>query len=241
MAKIWKWLAIAALVALLGVSSGLGYSLARISGELGDTQANLVLTQDNLLSTQNELSDTLETLQDTQNDLRSTEDTLAATQLDLAEAITQLSESEALAADNAQRLADVQFLFDNLSQGYSYVANEVSYQDVIDFLASDTTDINAYNSTNYTCFNFTADVISNALGRYIWCGFVYVLFKDGAVAHALVAFETSDRGIVYFEPQTDDEVDLQIGKRYWSECLPPGLFSSPTSYDDTVESFVIIW
>ncbi|MDD5337903.1 MAG: hypothetical protein PHG35_00610 [Dehalococcoidales bacterium] len=232
--RLWQLLAVFALVALMGVSAGLGYSLARISGELEDTKTDLA-------STQTALADTRDTLLDTQNELASTEDSLTAVQNDLTQAIIDLGHSQAEAADYAAQLAEVQSLYDNLSQGYSFIANNISYLDVINFLAKDKTDLNLYNSDTYTCFNFTADVISSALEQHIWCGFTYIRFTGGNGAHALVAFNTSDRGIVYFEPQTDDEATPEVGKQYWTECFPAGLFNSPANYDDTIEYMVIIW
>ena len=224
--RLWQLLAIFTLVALLGVSAGLGYSLARISGELEDTKADLA-------STQNALADTSDTLLDTQNELASTENTLADTQQDLAQAIIDLGHSQAEAADYAAQLAEVQYLYDNLSQGYSFIANDVTYQEVLDFLAEDTTDSNTYDAINYNCFNFTADVISHALERNIWCGFVYILFEGPDVAHAIVAFNTTDEGIIFIEPQSDRVVKVEVGKHYF--------FTPPIGYDDTVVSFVIIW
>ncbi|MGP3668260.1 MAG: hypothetical protein ACKD6N_06990 [Candidatus Bathyarchaeota archaeon] len=40
-----------------------------------------------------------------------------------------------------------------------------------------------------------------------------VYFKDGT--HALVVFETMDKGLVFIEPQVDREVKVGVGVRYW--------------------------
>jgi hypothetical protein len=80
-----------------------------------------------------------------------------------------------------------------------------------DFIARDTTDENLYTE-NYTCINFTADVIRNAEAENIRCAFVYLEFENGA--HAIVAFNTIDRGLIYIEPQSDAEVSVSVGSFY---------------------------
>jgi hypothetical protein len=254
MMKLWKWIAIGILVLLVAAGSGLGYSLARTVGELDNTKTNLTTTQADLASTRNKLTDTQDTLVGTQNELKSTKDILAETQddlqttqnsltdtrTDLRNSILELSKSEAQAVDYSQKLADIQFQYNNLSKGYSYITNNVSYQTVKNFLNKDQTDTHIYNIVTYNCFNFTADVIYNATAQHIRCGFVYILFTGGIAAHAIVAFSTTDTDVVFVEPQSDQIAKLQIGKHYWSECLPPGHLAA-TDFDDTIESFVIIW
>ena len=81
--KTWKWLAIVVLILLLFVGSGLGYYLARTSGELADTKATLATTQINLTSTQEKLASTQANLTSTQNDLKNAQSTLVSTQSQL--------------------------------------------------------------------------------------------------------------------------------------------------------------
>lgn len=68
-----------------------------------------------------------------------------------------------------------------------------------------------------------------------------IYFPDGR-GHAIVAFDTTDKGIVFFEPQTDDEVDLQVGARYHQSVLPqPGHTYLSPPYEDSVVRYAIIW
>jgi hypothetical protein len=55
-------------------------------------------------------------------------------------------------------------------------------------------------------------------------GYGYVEFEDGA--HALVCFDTVDKGLVFVEPQTDELVTVAVGINYW---------------DYTIVQFDIIW
>jgi len=132
MGKMWKWLAIAALVALVAVGAGLGVSLAKTSGYLADTrvnlattqanltsaQATLASTQANLTSTQNDLKNTQSTLASTQSQLKTTQDTLTttsnnlkATQDKLTATQNQLTSTQGQLAATSQQLADIQKVY----------------------------------------------------------------------------------------------------------------------------------
>jgi len=57
-----------------------------------------------------------------------------------------------------------------------------------------------------------------------------------------VAFNTIDRGLVYFEPQSDEQAMPAIGKRYYTTNITkPGYYYVPPAYDDTIEDMVVIW
>jgi hypothetical protein len=127
-----------------------------------------------------------------------------------------------------------------LTAGYGYVLSDPTYQQMESFLAADKTDLNTYNATTYNCVNFSADVIANAAKSKIRCAYVNIDERDSG--HAIVAFNTTDRGLIYIEPQTDEEVNLQVGRHYYQCIIPdPGYHYFPPGYDDTVVSFVVIW
>jgi hypothetical protein len=44
------------------------------------------------------------------------------------------------------------------------------------------------------------------------CGFVLLCFDQGQ--HAVVAFNTTDRGLIYIEPQTDAAIEPKVGGKY---------------------------
>lgn len=107
--------------------------------------------------------------------------------------------------------------------GRGYTVRDPTYQEAIDFVIWDKTDENEY-SENYTCLNFAAAFENNAFQAGYRCGFVYVKFPEGA--HAIVCFNTTDYGIAFIEPQTDEFVTLSIGEPY---------------LDDIIISYTIIW
>ena len=55
------------------------------------------------------------------------------------------------------------------------------------------------------------------------------------LSHALIAFNTIDRGIIYIEPQSDKIMNVRIGQPYWNRSV----YMTP-SYDDTVTKIVLI-
>ncbi|MCX6010954.1 MAG: hypothetical protein NT134_01620 [Chloroflexi bacterium] len=54
--------------------------------------------------------------------------------------------------------------------------------------------------------------------------------------HSLVAFDTIDQGLVYFEPQFDDEVRVELGRSYsqLNDYVIP-------SFDDVIRDILVIW
>jgi hypothetical protein len=57
-----------------------------------------------------------------------------------------------------------------------------------------------------------------------------------------VAFNTTDKGLLYYEPQTDEKVNLQVGKDYWADCVvvQPGYYYEDDP-DCIVEDFTLYW
>ncbi|MCD6470422.1 hypothetical protein J7L29_06460 [Candidatus Bathyarchaeota archaeon] len=117
--------------------------------------------------------------------------------------------------------------------GRGYTIRDPTFQEVLNFIRIDKTDRNKY-SENYTCINFAADVKNNAFKAGYRCGLVYIRFPE--TAHTIVAFNTTDKGIIFIEPQFDDIVILEIGKSY---SKLNGYREPP--YDDTILYYIIIW
>jgi flagellar biosynthesis/type III secretory pathway protein FliH len=92
-----------------------------------------------------------------------------------------------------------------------YYLRDPTYEEAIAFINSDKTDENEY-TTDYVCYDFTANFNSNAFQMGYRCGFVYIEFSDSA--HAIACFNTTDSGLIYIEPQSDEIVTLTIGQPY---------------------------
>jgi len=111
-----------------------------------------------------------------------------------------------------------------------------TYKELREFLADDKTDSKPFISGEYVCFDFAAELNNNAEAKGIRAAYVRLRSKEWA--HAVVAFETVDRGLVFIEPQSDTQVELAVGRIYpWWQV---GAIS-PLRYAEAIEEIQIIW
>jgi hypothetical protein len=125
------------------------------------------------------------------------------------------SEGESIGYQNGYDegyIEGIEFISKN---GFSII--DPNYNQVISFVDSDKTDQNEYSFPDYVCYDFTADLSNNAFESGYRCGFVYIEFHDGA--HAIVCFNTTDQGLVYVEPQTDEIVEIDVGQPYLDQMI----------------------
>jgi hypothetical protein len=113
-----------------------------------------------------------------------------------------------------------------------------TYQEALQFIESDQTDKNPYKDQEYTCANYATEFRSNALKAGYRCGHVRAFFDDWS--HALNCFNTTDRGMIFVEPQLDEVVPLTIGQPYWDRTRYAPRYNGRT-YNDTVTGFLIEW
>ena len=100
--------------------------------------------------------------------------------------------------------------------GSGWYIRDPTYDEAIAFTNSDQTDENGYTD-DYICYDFTADFNSNAFQTGYRCGFVYIEFFD--TAHAIACFNTTDEGLKYIEPQSDEIVDVAVGQLYLGQII----------------------
>ena len=93
-----------------------------------------------------------------------------------------------------------------------------SYTEAQQFVASTNTEIHTYTAGSYTCVNFATDFRNSALRAGYLCGYTFVYFHD-AQSHVLNCFNTTDKGLVFVEPQWGKFVNITIGKPYQYENL----------------------
>jgi len=118
--------------------------------------------------------------------------------------------------------------------GHGYTVRNPTYNEAILFKATDQTDKNTYDEISYTCTNFAADFKNNAFDVGYRCGLVEI--ESPSLSHAIVCFDTIDRGLIFIEPQWDDIVTLTIGLSY-SELND----YEPLGFDDTIIRYMIVW
>ena len=129
-------------------------------------------------------------------------------------------------------------------------AVDVSYADLRDFLAIDTTDQNLYVSGVFNCADFAEELFNHAEQSGIRAGYVSIFFADSE-EHAINAFNTTDKGLVYIDAIGRESgtpilcsyiksVNLQEGKVYQpSSVFPCQAVTWPTL--GVVRSFSIQW
>jgi hypothetical protein len=97
--------------------------------------------------------------------------------------------------------------------GHGYALRDPTYNQAVVFLRKDKTDSNKYDEDSYVCSHFARDVDNNAEAEGLRCAFVSLIYPEGG--HAIVAFDTIDEGLVYFDAMTDERANPVIGERYY--------------------------
>jgi len=111
-----------------------------------------------------------------------------------------------------------------------------TYKELKEFLAGDKTDSNLFIKGEYVCFDFAAELNNNAEANGIRAAYVRIHSKEWG--HAVAAFETVDRGLVFIEPQSDKDVEMVVGEPYpWQSAGA----DRPAKYDDAIDEIQIIW
>jgi len=87
-------------------------------------------------------------------------------------------------------------------------ASDPTWQELMTFLGVDTTDQKPYVVDSYSCVAFAEELHNNAEAAGIKAAFVGVQFEDREVGHALNAFQTTDRGLVFIDCTSPVRSDL---------------------------------
>jgi hypothetical protein len=131
------------------------------------------------------------------------------------------------------------------------VAKDPSWEELRQFLLLDTTDQLAYNDSTFVCADFAEVLHNNAETAGIRAGYVTVDFVGQEIGHALNAFNTTDRGVIYVDNTGDGSgsgcwldktVTLQLEQDYIAESVfeCEGYSLSWPSMG-TVSSFQVFW
>jgi len=188
--------------------------------------------QQDLDAAQTEASSLEATVESTESELSDAKDELLTIEADLQATKNYLSEVEEELQTTKLRLSATQTDIFHL--------HNPTLEEITSFLTEDKTDSNKYVEDTYVCSHFARDVNNNADSQGIRCAYVDIRYPDSA--HAIIAFNTIDNGLVYFDPSTDDRVRLIMGKEYWRCIEPkPGYYYEKPSFDDTIVDIIVIW
>jgi len=119
--------------------------------------------------------------------------------------------------------------------GTGYDLRDPTYSEMNEFLKEDATDKNAYIEGSYTCTDYAADLNNNAAQAGYNAAYAYIEYPDGT-GHAIAAFQTVDKGLLFIEPQYDEEVQVVIGSSYSEQNG-----YQVSDHDDTVVRYLLIW
>jgi hypothetical protein len=110
-----------------------------------------------------------------------------------------------------------------------------TYAELVAFIEKDTSDNNNYlidSLIGYVCADFAEDVHNNAEAAGIRAASVSVDFVDSEMGHALNAFETIDRGLVYIDCTGQSfESKLNYHMEYTKEDGYKVVYDNPKSWD----------
>jgi len=234
------------------------HDLATAQAELTATRTNLDSVRADLAETESALSQTRSDLATSQADLASTQASLAQTRDDLDSARASAAATSQQLSDLQTAHSALQADYDATSKELSLykdtygsvVASGVrpAYQhaDIVNnpaavnptwaqlqaFLLADRTDRNAYLPGIYVCTDFARDVHNNAERAGIRAAWVGIDFLGQDVGHALNAFKTTDRGLVFIDctglqpgedgpSNRDKTVSVRLGLQYTPVPLFP--------------------
>ncbi len=130
-------------------------------------------------------------------------------------------------------------------------ATDVPWSELISFLLEDKTDRNPYITDDYTCGEFAEDLHNNAEMNGIRAAWAVIQWEDGSPPHAINAFMTTDKGLVYIDvsgvkegiarPQnTDSFVKLTVGEAPYTYLLFPDDYTA-VQRTKVVKSVEIYW
>jgi len=123
-------------------------------------------------------------------------------------------------------------------------ATNPTYTKLVAFIVADSTDTNNYlegGPRDYVCSDFAEAVHNNAEAAGIKAAWVGIDFRGGDDGHALNAFETTDRGLVYIDCTGDSHgfvylptIDEYVKMPSLDVILNPALVPEPVPTWDTV-------
>ena len=127
---------------------------------------------------------------------------------------------------------------------YKEGLRQATRSEIVAFLAKDTTDEITYDGMTFNCANYSAKVQANAKSAGLKCA--YVELQYNIAAHAIVAFDSLDAGLIFVEPEEDWLLDdIKVGTDYeeiYNEAAERyGYYVSPTIDDYIVVNMIIVW
>jgi len=143
--------------------------------------------------------------------------------------------------DAQQNIEDAITEIEYMKNGNRYELHDPAYSEVGRFIYQDKTNDKQYDEDTFNCAHYSMEVNNNSEGQGIRCAYVIVELSR-VPGHACIAFNTTDHGLIYYEPQYDSRVFLEVEKDYWADCMiaPGGYYYEPDP-DCIIEDFTLYW
>jgi hypothetical protein len=118
-------------------------------------------------------------------------------------------------------------------EGWGTFVRNPTYDEVQAFIEEDETDEMEYIEGEFECLDFCMMFRNNAFKKGYISYTVWIDFVGQTFGHSIIGFNTTDRGMIYLDPQLDYFVDLQIGIDYWKDAiLSPQVYGEGYIIDD---------
>ncbi|MFH1003517.1 MAG: hypothetical protein V1780_05165 [Chloroflexota bacterium] len=98
------------------------------------------------------------------------------------------------------------------SLGHGYPLRDPTYDEAVQFLHEDRTNQQQYAAGLYSGVQYARDVVNNAVAEGYRTALLLLTGPDKG--QAVVAFDTIDQGLRYFEPQNDEPIAPAVGQPY---------------------------
>jgi peptidoglycan hydrolase CwlO-like protein len=191
--KIWNLRIVALLIVvslMFIVSCVSKTNYDAVQSQLALLQTQLTSTQAQLASLQAQLASTQEELKSNQAQLKLYKETFGAS----------------LYSGTQPRVLNGQSKPVQLSSNPK--STNPTWQQVEDFILADNTDKHPYVLSSFVCGDFAEQIHNNAEQAEIRAAFVAVNFTDNSIGHALNAFLTTDKGLVYVDCTGTDDLTI---------------------------------
>jgi len=134
--------------------------------------------------------------------------------------ITHLSGEVENLQEKIEEYGDLNIAYESLRSSKGLINPQL--QELVSFVNQDKTNENEYIKGEFDCTNFVNEFINNFAEQGFFSCLTYVLFDKGA--HAIVATNTTDFGVVFVETQDDKIIyTLELEEDYckkmgWKDC-----------------------
>ncbi len=156
---------------------------------------------------------------------------------------TELDTSESDLETARQKTAELEEDINDIFGGSESQLRNPTWAELRRFVETDKTDTLEYIPNEFDCEGFTITLRDHAWRRGFRSGYVAIGLGENVTGHALNAFQTTDKGLVYIDNSEHDTIGyIQIGRVYgtialdgiketYIDCnMPPDQFWKPLAY-----------